>query len=134
MDETPPVPSTAKSSLGAGVIAFAAWLVPGLGYLLLKRWERAAVLFFCVASLAVLGFAMRGRVYSPRGEDFFGLLGFIAEVGAGAIYFLARVFEPRGADLARVAGDFGTRFLALAGLLNFLCVLDVWHIARAGKP
>ncbi|HEV2224504.1 MAG TPA: DUF6677 family protein [Candidatus Acidoferrales bacterium] len=109
---------------------FAAWLVPGLGHLLLKRRGRAAVIFLCVGGLAVAGYAMRGQVYSMRGGDMFESMGYLAEIGSGAFYFLARLFEPHGADTALVAGVYGTRFLAIAGLLNFLCVLDAWGIAR----
>ena len=112
----------------------AAWLVPGLGHLLLKRWGRAAIIFLCVGGMGVAGYAMRGQVYSARSGDMFGFMGHFAEIGGGAFYFLARVFEPAGPGTARVAGDLGTRFLAIAGLLNFLCVLDVWAIARKQKP
>lgn len=111
----------------------AAWLVPGLGHLLLKRFGRAAVIFLCVGGLAVAGYAMRGQVYPMRGGDIFGFMGYLAEIGSGVFYFLARLLEPHGADTARVAGVYGTRFLAIAGLLNFLCVLDVCAIARAEK-
>jgi hypothetical protein len=111
----------------------AAWLVPGLGHLLLKRWGRAVVIFLCVGGLAVAGYAMRGQVYSMRGGDMFGFMGYLAEIGSGAFYFLARLLEPHGANTAFVAGVYGTRFLAIAGLLNFLCVLDAWGIARAEK-
>ena len=111
----------------------AAWLVPGLGHFLLKHRGRAAVIFLCVGGLAVAGYAMRGQVYSMRRGDLFGFMGHLAEIGGGIFYFLARFFEPHGADTARVAGVYGTRFLAMAGLLNFLCVLDAWGIARAGK-
>jgi hypothetical protein len=115
----------------AGIVA--AWLVPGLGHLLLKRWGRAPVIFLCVGGLAVAGCAMRGQVYSMRGGDMFGFMGYLAEIGSGAFYFLALLLERHGADTARVAGVYGTRFLAMAGLLNFLCVLDAWGIARAEK-
>ncbi|MHB8412447.1 MAG: DUF6677 family protein [Candidatus Acidiferrales bacterium] len=125
--------SAAVSPLTYAAI-FAAWIVPGLGHLLLKRWGQAAIIFLCVGDLAVAGYAMRGQVYSMRSGDMFGFMGHLAEIGTGAFYFLARVFEPAGPDTARVAGDFGTRFLAIAGLLNFLCVLDVWAIARKEKP
>ena len=111
----------------------AAWLVPGLGHLLLKRRGRAAIIFLCVGGLAVAGYALRGQIYSMRGGDMFGFMGYLAEVGSGAFYFLARLLEPHGADTARVAGVYGTRFLAIAGLLNFLCVLDAWGIARPEK-
>jgi hypothetical protein len=109
----------------------AAWFVPGLGHLLLKHRGRAAIIFLCVGGLAVAGYAVRGQVYSMRGGDMFGLMGHLAEIGLGAFYFLAHLLEPHGANTALVAGVYGTRFLAMAGLLNFLCVLDAWGIARA---
>lgn len=115
------------------VAIVAAWLVPGLGHPLLKRWGRAAAIFLCVSGLAVAGYAMRGQVYSMRGGDMFGFMGYLAEIGSGAFYFLARLFERHGADTARVVGVYGTRFLAIAGLLNFLCVLDTWAIAQKEK-
>ena len=114
-------------------VMVAAWLAPGLGHLLLKRWGRAAISFLCVGGLAVAGYAMRGQVYSMRGGDIFGFMGYLAEIGSGTFYFLARLFEPSGANTALVTGVYGTRFLAMAGLLNFLCVLDAWGIARAEK-
>src|SRR5579859_8027994 len=125
--------SGAVSPLAYAAIV-AAWIVPGLGHLLLKRWGRAVIIFLCVGGMAVAGCAMRGQVYSMRFGDMFGFMGHFAEIGAGAFYFLSRIFEPAGPDTARVAGDFGTRFLAIAGLLNFLFVLDVWAIARKEKP
>lgn len=114
-------------------VMVAAWLAPGLGHLLLKRWGRAAIIFLCVGGLAVAGYAMSGQVYSIRGGDIFGFMGYLAEIGSGTFYFLARLLEPRGANTALVTGVYGTRFLAMAGLLNFLCVLDAWGIARAEK-
>jgi len=68
-----------------------------------------------------------------RRGDLFGFMGHLAEIGGGIFYFLARFFEPHGADTARVAGVYGTRFLAMAGLLNFLCVLDAWGNRARGK-
>lgn len=124
--------SDALSPAGYAAI-IAAWLVPGLGHLLLKRWGRAAVIFLCVGGLAVAGYAMRGQVYSMRGGDMFEFMGYLSEIGSGAFYFLARLFGQHGANTALVTGIYGTRFLAMAGLLNFLCVLDVWGIARAQK-
>lgn len=124
-------PDASSPARFAAIVA--AWLVPGLGHLLLKRWARAAIIFLCVGGLAVAGYAMRGQVYSIRGGDMFDFMGYLAEVGSGAFYFLARPFGQHGADTALVAGVYGTRFLAIAGLLNFLCVLDVWAIAQKEK-
>lgn len=133
MSETNIISDSDAMSPAAYAAIFAAWLVPGLGHLLLKRWGRAAIIFLCVGGLAVAGYAMRGQVYSMRGKDMFGFMGYLAEIGSGAFYFLARLLEPHGANTALVTGVYGTRFLAMAGLLNFLCVLDVCAIAQKEK-
>jgi hypothetical protein len=133
LNETNSTPDSLTTLPRDYLLSLAAWLVPGSGHFLLKQWGRAAVFFFCVGGLAVTGYALRGHLYSPQGEDIFGLLGYLAQIGAGGFYFLARILEPHGPDVARSAGDFGTRFLAAAGLLNFLCILDVWEIAHHRK-
>lgn len=117
----------------AWLAAAAEWIIPGLGYLLLRRWGRAAVIFAAVGGLAIAGYQLHGQVFSIRTSDFYGILGHWAEIGAGIFYFLWRWLEPGGANLARAAGDTGTRLLAMAGLLNFLCVADVFEIARGAR-
>lgn len=109
------------------------WFIPGLGHLLLRKWVRAGIIFVCVSAMALAGYKMRGQVYRLRSGDIFAILNHLAEIGSGAFYFLASVFEPAGADTARAMGDLGTRFLDIAGLLNFLCVADVYLIARKLK-
>lgn len=117
----------------AWLAAAAAWIVPGLGYLVLQRWGRAAVIFAGIGGMAIAGYQLHGQVYSVRTSDFFGILGHWAEIGAGVFYFLWHFLEPSGANLARAAGDTGTRLLAMAGLLNLLCVADVFEIARGAR-
>lgn len=118
----------------AWLAATAAWFVPGLGHLLLRRWGRAVIIFLCVGGMAVAGYKLQGEVFSIRSGDIFGILGHLADVGAGAFYLFSRFLEPGGADIARASGDIGTRLLAIAGLLNFLCVADAFEIARHAKP
>jgi len=111
------------------LIAFAAWLVPGLGHLLLKRWGRALIFFVAAGGLAVVGYGMRGEVFTPLSSDPFGALGFLADICSGVFYFLARFLEAPGPDISRAAGDYGTRFIAAAGVVNLLGVLDACAIA-----
>lgn len=117
----------------AWLAAAAAWVLPGLGYLLLRRWGRAAAAFAGIGGLVLAGYQLHGQVFSIRTSDFFGILGHWAEIGAGVFYFLWHVLEPGGANLARAAGDTGTRLLAMAGLLNLLCVADAFEIARGAR-
>jgi hypothetical protein len=125
--------ATAGRSALALFAAIAAWLVPGLGHLLLGRWGRALVFFAAVGGLVVTGYALRGNVFPPHSGDPFGTLGFLADAGTGAFYYFSRMFEAAGPDVSRAAGDYGTRFIAAAGVVNVLAVLDVIEIATGGR-
>ena len=117
----------------AGLVAVAAWLVPGLGHLILRKWGRAAIYFFAVGVLAVTGLALRGNIFSAVGGDPFDILGFLADLGTGVFYFVSKAMEMGGPDVSHAAGDYGTRFFATAGVLNLLCALDAHEIARGRK-
>ena len=115
------------------IAAIAAWIVPGLGHLLLRRWGRAVFLFLAVGGLALTGFLMRGELFTRQSNDPFGALGFLADACSGAFYFLPRLLKLAGPDVSRAAGDYGTRFLAAAGVVNLLGVLDAYRIASGRK-
>src|SRR6185312_14950910 len=85
--------------LGA-LAAVLGWLIPGLGHLLLRRWTKAIAYFVCVIGLAYVGLVMRGAVFAPGAEDMFDRLGFFADIGTGAFYFLAHAIQTNGADVA----------------------------------
>jgi hypothetical protein len=127
---------TQKSSINPALVlvaAIAGWLVPGLGHALLQRWSKAIVYCFAVGVLAILGLWMRGNVFSSSSADAFDMLGFLADIGSGVFYFLAGTINPAGGDVSRASGDYGTRLFATAGVLNFLCVLEVLQIGFGSK-
>jgi len=129
-----PEKNTANRNPSLGyVAAIAGWFVPGLGHLLLRKWNKAVIYFVCVAALAVIGIAMRGNVFSSGSGDAFDTLGFLADLGNGIFYFLAHVINPAGPDVSRAAGDYGTRMVASAGVLNLLCVLEAFQIGSGQK-
>jgi Family of unknown function (DUF6677) len=119
-------------AMGA-IAAFAGWIVPGLGHLLLRRWSKAAVYFLCVGGLAYAGLAMRGGIFAPGAEDLFDRLGFFADLGSGAFYFLAHMIQTVGPDVAHATGDYGTRMFATAGMINLLTVLEAYEIGRGRR-
>jgi hypothetical protein len=114
-------------------IAVAAWIVPGLGHLLVGRWGRALVIFLAVAGLALTGFYARGQVFPPHSDDPFGTLGFLADACSGVFFVSAHLIEKAGPDVSRAAGDYGTRFVAAAGLVNVLAVLDACGISMGRR-
>ena len=130
-------PQGSRANAGRGALALfaavAAWLVPGLGHLLLGRWGRALVFFCSVAGLVVSGYLLRGNVFPSHSGDPFGTLGFLADAGAGVFYYFSRFFEAAGPDVSRAAGDYGTRFIAAAGVVNLLAVLDTIEISTGRR-
>jgi len=123
----------AKRETIAFFIAVAGWLVPGLGHALLKMWGRAVMSFLSVGLLVILGAGMRGNVFSSGGNDAFDALGFLADLGTGTFYLAATKLEANGADVSHAGGDYGTRFLATAGVLNLLTALHAYEAARGRK-
>ena len=117
----------------AFLIGAAGWLVPGLGHALLKMWGRAMACFLAVGLLVIFGAGMRGNVFNSNGNDAFDKLGYVADLGAGTFYLLARSLETNGADVSHADGDYGTRFLAAAGVLNLLAALHAYEAARGRK-
>lgn len=100
-----------------------------MGHLLLRRWGRGLLIFCAVAGLALIGFFARGQVFPPHSDDPFGTLGFLADVCSGVFFVIAHWIEKTGPDVSRAAGDYGTRFVAAAGIVNLLAVLDACGIA-----
>ncbi len=126
-------PETAEN-LALGYFAIVAgWLVPGLGHVLVRRWIRALVFFLSVTVMALGGMAMKGQLFPPSFHDIFDMGGFIADLGTGMFYLGASLLGYGAGDISRATGDYGTRFIAAAGLLNILCVLDAFDIARKRK-
>ena len=115
------------------VAPLAAWLIPGAGHLIQKRYVRGALLMLSIFSMFFLGLAMQGRVYKPNSGDILDILGFVGDVGSGGLYFLARMLEWGQGAISKATADYGTKYLIVAGLLNFICVADAYHIAIGKK-
>lgn len=126
-------PAQGQSERVALALAIAGWLLPGLGHALQKMWARAIACFLTVGLLVVFGAAMRGNIFSSTGPDAFASLGYLADLGTGSFYLLARSLEKSGPDVSRSQGDYGTRFLATAGVLNMLWALHAYEAARRRK-
>ena len=132
----PPEPliATAPVTLMTVVAPAIAWLIPGAGHLIQKRWIRGGLLMFSIFAMFLLGLAMQGRVYKPNGGDILDMLGFVGNLGGGGLYILTRALDWGHGAIAHATADYGTKFLIVAGLLNFIAVADAYHIAIGKKP
>jgi hypothetical protein len=86
-----------------------------------------------IVSLFLLGLAMQGRVYKANGGDILEILGFVGDIGAGAMYLLTLVNDWGQGAIAFATADYGTKFMIVAGLLNFIAIADAYHIAIGKK-
>jgi hypothetical protein len=134
---TPPqtrtVASTAPSAMAILAPAIA-WLIPGAGHLIQKRWLRGLMLLICVAAMFAFGLAMDGKIYKSNTGDMLDILGFVSDLGAGGLYILGRMLDWGGTAIYIAAADYGTKFIAVAGLLNIISMVDAYHIAIGKKP
>jgi hypothetical protein len=109
------------------------WLIPGAGHMIQKRWIRGSLLFVSIVALFLLGLAMQGRIYKANGGDILDILGFIGDVGAGGLYLLSLAMDWGQGAIAFATADYGTKFMIVAGLLNFIAIADAYHIAIGKK-
>lgn len=128
--------STPRTPANTGFVylpLIAGWLVPGAGHFLLRKWGRGALLAVSIIGMFALGLGMNGKLYA-NAHDILDLLGLIGDLGNGLLYILSRALS-LGADQVQVTtGDYGTRFIVVAGLLNVISAVDAHNIRTGRKP
>jgi predicted exporter len=112
--------------------ALAAWLVPGLGHVYLRRWRRGLVFFLLVVISLWVGWDLKGNLYRVVPNEPLSILGTLGAMGMGIPYYLFRHQGYTG-DILAPGYEYGTAFLLTAGLMNWLLVLDAWDISRGKK-
>lgn len=115
-------------------LCVAAWIVPGLGHLLLGRKWRALILFCAIVTMFLMGIAMQGEFFTTNSGSYLQSLGYFGELCVGLLMPAARFFGYGGGNPLFVSADFGTAYLVAAGMLNTLSILDTYDIAMGRKP
>ena len=124
------------------LLGTAGWFVPGAGHLLQGRWVRALVLGGAVWIAFIAGMSMGGHLFNIGGADS-GLSTLlqvpptIANLGSGILYIICWMlgvgFADDPAHAARATYEYGNTFLLIAGLLNYLAMLDAFDISAGRK-
>lgn len=109
------------------------WFIPGLGHIFLKKYWRGLIFFVCIASMTALGLGMGGKIYAFQTENPLTILAFFSDLGIGLLYFLSKFITLGIGNLKNVTFEFGTAYIAGAGLLNYLVALDAFDIASEKK-
>ena len=123
----------AEASSAPLALLGAAWLIPGLGHLILGKRARAAIFAGVVVACFVTGIALHGELTTPQPDAPFSYLGFLASLGNGLLYIVGRLVGIGAGNPMAAGFSYGNTFLITGGLMNLLTVLDVSDIARGVK-
>lgn len=128
-------PELKRMNMGATLaICSTGWLVPGLAHVLIGRWVRGLIFAACVILMFVFGLAMHGKLYDLEFDEPLHVFAFIANIGTGLPYWIAEKFNLGIGTMTWPSYDYGTTYLWVCGLLNYLIVLDAFDIAQGRKP
>jgi hypothetical protein len=115
-------------------ICVGGWLVPGFAHILIGRWIRGLIFAASVLLMFSLGLAMHGKLYDLQFGEPLQFFAFVANIGAGIPYWIAGRLGYGLGTMTWPSYDYGTTYLWVCGLLNYLIVLDAFDIAQGRKP
>jgi hypothetical protein len=84
-----------------------------------------------ILGMFATGIAMQGKIYSGA-KDILELLGLAGDLGNGLLYLVSRAAGLGANQETITTGDYGTRFIVVAGLLNVIAAVDA-HNLRTGR-
>ena len=115
------------------LLLIAAWAVPGAGHLWLGRRQKGLVFLATLLAMFVTGLLLEGPIFPLQLSEPLVALGAIANFGLGLPWLVTRMLEAGGGTVTATTYEYGICFLIVAGLLNFLVMLDVYDIAVGRK-
>jgi hypothetical protein len=75
---------------------------------------------------------MQGKLYVANPSDLLEMLGFVGDLGAGLLYLVSRIADLGHGAVQVATADYGTKFIVVAGLLNYISAIDA-HNLRIGR-
>ncbi|MCS6874592.1 MAG: hypothetical protein N2Z23_11175 [Pyrinomonadaceae bacterium] len=118
------------------VFMFFQWFLPGVGYFLAGKRARGFLVGFSIWLMFAVGVLSGGLGYREFSKESFLLyyLNLFASFGNGLGWFISLFLgEGRLEDAARITYEYGGRLIEIAGLLNYMAVLDVFDICSGRK-
>lgn len=122
-----------SGGLSPAVALLAGWLVPGAGHLLLGKWVRGVLLMVSILAMFAIGITLKGKVFSPTTGEPLDMLQSAGDLGAGVLYFLARMLGWGQEPVLTAVQDYGTKFIVVSGLLNVVAAVDAHSLASGRK-
>ena len=120
------------------VTGLTAWFLPGVGHILQGRIRRGIIIGLTVWTLFVIA-VISGGAYYPGFDFKDGALLYLLNVfsrcgnGLGSAISFYLLSSPPPNVAARATFEYGGKFLEVAGLLNYLAVIDAIDINLGRK-
>ena len=127
---------TKEAPARAWLMGFLAWVVPGSGHIAQGHLWRGLLLGAAVWIMFAFGMLFGGHLFSPTdlSEGPLALIYSLFNLGMGVIYLVCWGAGAGFSDQAqRATYEYGNIFLMIAGLLNYLAMLDAFDIAAGRK-
>jgi len=115
------------------LLCVAAWAVPGAGHFWLGRAQKGIVFLVALLLMFALGLALDGRLFPFEVSEPLVALAAFANAGLGLPWIAGRMSGLGGGVVTATTYEYGNCFLIVAGLLNFLVILDAYDIAVGRK-
>ena len=115
------------------LLCLAAWAIPGAGHFWLGRIQKGAVFLVALTMLFGMGLMLEGRLFPFDLSEPLVALAAFANAGLGLPWVVGRTMGLGGGVVTAVTYEYGNSFLIVAGLLNFLVILDAFDIAVGRK-
>lgn len=115
------------------LLCLAAWVVPGAGHLWMGRRQKGLVFLLALPIMFAIGLLLKGRIFPFEMAEPLVALAAIADMGLGLPWMLARFAGLGVGTVTAATYEYGNCFLIVAGLLNFLVMLDAFDIGMGRK-
>ncbi len=120
------------------LIGIISWFIPGGGHLIQKKFVRGGIIAAVIWIMFIIA-VLSGGAYYPGFDFKDGQLLYLLNVfarcgnGLGGIISWLMSSAPAPHIAALATFEYGGRFLEVAGLLNFLAIMDAVDIALGRK-
>ena len=145
-------PRTVANLWSLFVICVLGWIIPGMGHILLKRPKHGIIFMIVLITLFLWGLHLGAKLYQYEPQQPLTFFAMLAQAGMGLPYFAVRAianysrlhpgstfygfaegFRFGPGNLESVTVEYGNTFAIIAGLLNFLVILNAYDIATGRK-
>jgi hypothetical protein len=119
-------------------IGIISWFLPGVGHIKQGHLKKGLILGAVIWAMFIIGIFSGGAFYpgySFKDGFLLYLLNVFAKMGNGLGYLISYFFaqNPQPTIPAWATFEYGGRFLEVAGLLNYLAVVDAIDISTGRK-